>query len=472
VCCLVTVLRCCLKIVGVPKKVPGRWQSVRTHMAAGRRQRCIGACLLWYLAMVTLVGGGVTEEVDETEAAGVVRAMRRKIKVDRSSLPYKLTAANGKANSGFWSQAGHDKIVDELLQGATGLFFVEAGGYDGETHSNSLFFEHSRAWQGMVIEPNPHLYTQILGKHRHCMTVNAAISPQDHQDQLPFVLAGPLGGFASTLSEGHQKRIEDEIAAKKSWMNGELGSGKTIMVESYPLEWLLEAGNQTKLVVDYWSLDTEGSEPHILRATNFSRIQVGVMSIEHNGEEDKQRGIRDAMVSTGLVLYRDLGGDYIYVNPTYLSERGWNSPIRSHAVEVSAPGTEEEAASLFDVFEDTNNVYGLVGSSDYVHYLGIQESRDACAFACVHYFLSSGGAVKMGSYVWHPRNFPSLEWRGYCFGRSEAFDVWNPTIQKGAISGRVRPARWRRWLEQLSTQQRTLLQASDAGALSQNYPLV
>jgi len=60
---------------GIP---PGEFVST---MAAGRRQRCIGACLLWYLAMVTLVGGGVTEEVDETEAAGVVRAMKRKIKV-------------------------------------------------------------------------------------------------------------------------------------------------------------------------------------------------------------------------------------------------------------------------------------------------------------------------------------------------------------------------------------------------------
>jgi hypothetical protein len=251
------------------------------------------------------------------------------IKVDRSSLPYKLAAANGKANSGFWSQAGQDKIVDELLQGATGLFFVESGGYDGEEHSNSLFFEHKRGWRGMVIEPNPHLYAQILGKHRHCMTVNAAISPHDHFAQLPFVLAGPLGGLASTLSEKHQQRLRSEISAKKSWMDGDLGSGKTIMVPSYPLEWLLEAANQKSFVVDYWSLDTEGSEPQILRATNFSRIRVGVMSIEHNGEEDKQRGIRDAMVSTGLVLYRDIGFDYIYVNPTYFRERGWNSSLPS-----------------------------------------------------------------------------------------------------------------------------------------------
>ena len=263
-----------------------------------------------------------------SQAMEVSAKGRTQIKVDRSSLPYNLAEAYGNANSCFWSQpqAGQDKIVDKLLQGATGLFFVEAGGYDGEEHSNSLFFERSRGWRGMLIEPNPHLYTHILSKHRRCMTVNAAISPHDHEDQLPFLLAGPLGGFTSTLSEGHRKRLERDIAAKERWMQGELGSGKTIMVPSYPLEWLLEAGNQTRFVVDYWSLDTEGSEPQILKATNFTRIQVGVMSIEHNGEGNKQKGIRDAMVSTGLVLCRDIGFDYIYVNPTYFNERGWKLP--------------------------------------------------------------------------------------------------------------------------------------------------
>jgi len=41
-------------------------------------------------------------------------------------------------------------------------------------------------------------------------------------------------------------------------------------------------------------------------------------------------------------------------------------------------GTESEAAELFDIFEDNNNVYGLVGSSDSVHYLGISLSLSPC----------------------------------------------------------------------------------------------
>jgi len=62
-------------------------------------------------------------------------------------------------------------------------------------------------------------------------------------------------------------------------------------------------------------------------------------------------------------------------------------------VEAENAGTEEEAAALFDMFADANNVYGLVGTSDHVHYLGMQESRDACAFASVHFFLSRSRAV-------------------------------------------------------------------------------
>lgn len=154
------------------------------------------------------------------------------------------------------------------------------------------------------------------------MTVNAAISPSDNEDFLPFVLAGPLGGFKSTLSQTHSNRLQHEIAANKPWMRGNLGSGKTIMVRSLPLESFLQAANRTSSVIDFWSLDTEGSEPQILNATNFSKVQVGVLSVEHNNEAINKKGIAHAMEKSGLILYRELAFDYIYVNPNYFHERG------------------------------------------------------------------------------------------------------------------------------------------------------
>ena len=62
-------------------------------------------------------------------------------------------------------------------------------------------------------------------------------------------------------------------------------------------------------------------------------------------------------------------------------------------VEAGNAGTEEEDAAVFDMFADTNNVHGLVGTSDHVHYLGMQDTRDACAFPSVRFFLSRSRAA-------------------------------------------------------------------------------
>jgi len=41
-----------------------------------------------------------------------------------------------------WSQYGRDQLINKLLK--RNGFFVEIGGYDGETFSNSLFLEKER----------------------------------------------------------------------------------------------------------------------------------------------------------------------------------------------------------------------------------------------------------------------------------------------------------------------------------------
>ncbi|ESO03313.1 hypothetical protein HELRODRAFT_173599 [Helobdella robusta] len=50
--------------------------------------------------------------------------------------------------------------IDNILKKRNG-FFVEAGGFDGETASNTLFLEVERNWTGLLIEPDPYFYTQL-----------------------------------------------------------------------------------------------------------------------------------------------------------------------------------------------------------------------------------------------------------------------------------------------------------------------
>ena len=43
-------------------------------------------------------------------------------------------------------------------------FFIEAGAYDGEIYSNTLFFELKQRWKGLLIEPNPDAFQSLKNK--------------------------------------------------------------------------------------------------------------------------------------------------------------------------------------------------------------------------------------------------------------------------------------------------------------------
>lgn len=57
-----------------------------------------------------------------------------------------------------WSHKRQSMVVDEILGGRRGGFFFEAGAYDGETYSNSLYFEKYLDWSGVTA---PHLYPAV-----------------------------------------------------------------------------------------------------------------------------------------------------------------------------------------------------------------------------------------------------------------------------------------------------------------------
>ena len=56
----------------------------------------------------------------------------------------------------FFSQLGQDRyLLENFFRGKRGGVFVDIGAYDGQTFSNTLFFERSMAWTGLCIEPLP-----------------------------------------------------------------------------------------------------------------------------------------------------------------------------------------------------------------------------------------------------------------------------------------------------------------------------
>merc|ERR1712216_45836 len=67
--------------------------------------------------------------------------------------------------------------------------------------------------------------------------------------------------------------------------------------------------------------DTEGSELAILSTTDFEKVEVGVMTVEHNGEERLKAKIRTALANRGLKVIHEGSQDDLFGNPKYFAKR-------------------------------------------------------------------------------------------------------------------------------------------------------
>ena len=84
------------------------------------------------------------------------------------------------------------------------VLFVECGTCDGEKLSNSLFFEKSRNWTGLLIKPNPTTFSDLRKESRHSYQLNACVSPNGRVSVLNFTLANLLGGLTDFYGQSRE----------------------------------------------------------------------------------------------------------------------------------------------------------------------------------------------------------------------------------------------------------------------------
>jgi FkbM family methyltransferase len=172
-------------------------------------------------------------------------------------------------NRTHFSQIGQDKYIDEFLMQRENGFYIEAGAFEGELFSNTLFFEMQRKWTGLLIEPLPKLFEQVVSKNRKAFAINACISGRK-PTVARFKVCDALSGIEMKMSKQHNKRIEDYCKVIE-----------TIYVPCFSLKTILLAMNVNK--VDYFSLDVEGAELDVLKSLPLDTISIDAFTIEYNG---------------------------------------------------------------------------------------------------------------------------------------------------------------------------------------------
>ena len=200
------------------------------------------------------------------------------------------------------SEYGQSTFVDKLLSGRRGGFFIECGAADGETYSNSLFFELERNWTGLLIEANSDYHRKLLEKNRRAYVLNACLSTERRPTTVRFAPAGLLGGILEKMHPAH-------VAG--------MGSSKEpqVTLNCFPLSSITAALGVSH--IDYLSLDVEGPEIEILKTVDWTRLQIEIISLEYRvygenmvgqhrpGTMQRLKDMRTFFRDTGV--YREVG---------------------------------------------------------------------------------------------------------------------------------------------------------------------
>jgi FkbM family methyltransferase len=167
-------------------------------------------------------------------------------------------------------------FATHFFNGKENGFFLDVGANDGITCNNSLSFELNYNWDGICIEPHPVAFSKLI-KERKCKCLNFALS--DKSGEFDFLRiegsAEMLSGLVDKFDSRHLERINSEV---KNY-NDKTSINK---IECKTITQILNESN--KNIIDYLSIDTEGSEIQIINGIDLEKIDITLISMEVNYE--------------------------------------------------------------------------------------------------------------------------------------------------------------------------------------------
>lgn len=165
------------------------------------------------------------------------------------------------------SQFRQDLFVLSELDFKRSGYFVEFGACEGVTISNTLLLEREFGWEGILAEPCRAWHSELKSSRRAHISTKCVWSRSG--EELTFTQAP-----SPVISTMEAFRDSDGLGDRRK-------RGRSYRVETISLtDLLLQFGAPRE--IDYLSIDTEGSELEILKAFDFSRYRIEIITVEHN----------------------------------------------------------------------------------------------------------------------------------------------------------------------------------------------
>ena len=197
--------------------------------------------------------------------------------------------------------AFHPELENDILSLCNNTrsgVFVDIGAHDGVDGSNTKYFEEI-GWKGICVEPHPIVF-QKLKSNRACEVLNCAIWNEDKKLDFLAISGYPemLSGIMESYDPRHVERIDREIQTYG-------GYRQIVEIEAKKFSTIVK-----EKVIDFLSVDTEGSEMKILENIDFDEYDIKVVCVENNFNDP---AFNEFFTSKGYKFFRTyLACDQIY----------------------------------------------------------------------------------------------------------------------------------------------------------------
>ncbi len=208
-------------------------------------------------------------------------------KISGGELQRLVNNANSKLEIRFHSQpeVRQDQwVIEEVFPGKRDGYFVEVGSSDGIHYNNTYVLEKIFDWRGICIEPNKTSFEK-LKNHRNCICDNALLG--DAKREVEFVLCGEGSGIKGYFDKNKYLNLSGNMERKKTELLADV-----LRRHSAPA------------VIDYLSIDTEGTEYLILKNFRFDEYKFLAITVEHNRDAENRKNIRRLLEMNGYVFAR------------------------------------------------------------------------------------------------------------------------------------------------------------------------
>lgn len=172
------------------------------------------------------------------------------------------------------AQLHQDVIVLLATKFKKNGYFVEFGATNGIDLSNTYLMEKEYDWKGILAEPNKTWHKDLLKNRNVNIDFSCVWKKSNNVVEFNMVDDAEFSTISKFNNCDHHSELRKE--------------GVTCCVKTISLHDLLEKYDAPR-IIDYLSIDTEGSEFEILKGFDFNKYEFSIITCEHNYTQNRDR---------------------------------------------------------------------------------------------------------------------------------------------------------------------------------------